>query len=67
MRTSIYFKRLIIEAFSDVGFVHEASYVFVFLSKNGKKATAVLKPTGVFHFASQFPFRKIRPDTEYMS
>ena len=41
--------------------------MFVFLSKNGKQATAVLKHIGVFHCASQFPFRKIRPDTEYMS
>ena len=42
--------------------------MFAFLNKNGKQATAVvLKHVGVFHFASQFPFKKIRPDTEYMS
>ena len=65
MRTSIYFKRLIIEAFSDVGFVHEAMRLF-FLART-EKTTVVLKHIGVFHCTSQFPFRKIRPDTEYMS
>ena len=66
VRTSIYFKRFIIQAFSDVGFVRETMCLF-FLAIAENIATAVLKHIAVFNFASQCPFRKIRPDTEYMS
>ena len=65
MRTSIYFKRFIIQAFSDAGFVREAMCLF-FLAIAENIATAVLKPFAVFNFASKFPVRKIRPNTEYM-
>ena len=61
----MYFKMFIIQAFSDVGFVREAMCLF-FLARAENIATAVLKHIAVFNFASKFPVRKVRPDTEYM-
>ena len=57
---------MIIQAFGDVGFVREAKCLF-FLARAENIATAVLKHIAVFNFASQFPFREIRPDTENIS
>ena len=47
MRTSIYFKRFIIQAFSDVGFVREAMCLF-FLARAENIATAVLKHISLY-------------------